>query len=285
MKPIVILYHANCPDGMTAAWAAWKKLKTKADYLPVEHQTPLPQGLEGKVIYMLDFVYPPEIVKDLAKKNEKIVIIDHHTSAYQSIQSMFRGSTSKHKNIETMGKSENSGAVLAWQYFHPKKPMPQIAKYVEDADLWKFNLPHSKEISAVIDDENHNFKAWSALARKLENPKTRKEIVKKGSIILEHKKRTIGRIVSKAKEVKWYGHKARVVNSPVFPSEIGNELVNHGADVGVIWYDDNKKIKVSLRSKAGGKINVAKIAEKYGGGGHKSAASFRMPRNKKLPWE
>ena len=174
---------------------------------------------------------------------------------------------------------------MAWQYFHPKKPVPQIAKYVEDGDLWRFNLDRSKEILAVIDDENHNFKAWDALAKKLERPKTKKEIIRKGSIILEHNKRAIGKITSKAKDVKLAGYKAKVVNSPVFPSEIGNELVKKGAKIGIIWYDDNKKIKVSLRSKSGGRVNVAKIAEEFGGGGHKSAASFRMPKNLKLPWE
>ncbi len=282
MRPTIVLYHANCPDGFTAAWAAWKKLKTKADYLPVEHQVPPPQRLEGKTIYMLDFVYPPEIVKTLAEKNKKIIIIDHHTSAYEAVQKFTK---SDFVNIETLGEGEHSGAVLAWQYFHPKKPVPQIAKYVEDGDLWKFNLPRAKEILAVIDDENHNFIAWDKLAKQIENSKTRKKVIEKGSIIVEHKNRTIGKIASKAKEVRWKGHKAKVVNSPVFPSEIGNELVEHGADIGIIWHDDNKKIKVSLRSKAGGRVSVAKIAEEFGGGGHKSAASFRMPRTLKLPWE
>ncbi|MDP3725394.1 MAG: DHHA1 domain-containing protein [Nanoarchaeota archaeon] len=284
MKSTIILYHANCPDGFSAAWAAWKKLKNKADYLPVEHQTPPPQGLEGKMIYMLDFAYPPNIIQDLAEKNEKIVVIDHHTSAYASIISLIRANKG-YKNIEAIEESKSSGAVLAWQYFHSKKPLPQIIKYVEDGDLWKFNLPHAKEILAVIDDENHNFASWDKLAKKLENTKTRKEIIKKGSIIVKHKKRTIGRLVSKAKDVKLAGYKAKVVNSPIFPSEIGNELISHGADVGIIWYDDNKKIKVSLRSKSSGKVNVAKIAEKFGGGGHKAAASFRIPKDTKLPWE
>ena len=280
MIPITILYHANCPDGFSAAWATWKKLKTKARYLPVEHQTPPPENLEGGAIYMLDFVYKPEIIKNLAEKNKKIIILDHHASAYEAIRKLTKSDL---VNIEIVGKNEHSGAVLAWQHFHPKKPLPQIIKYVEDGDLWKFNLPRAKEILAVIDDENHNFKSWDNLAKKLENRKTRQEVIKKGGIVLEHKKRTIGRLVSKSKEVKFHGHKAKVINSPIFASEIGNELVRHGAKIAIIWHDDGKKIKVSLRSD--GNVNVAKIAEKYGGGGHKAAASFRIPKNTSLPWK
>jgi len=176
MKKITILYHANCPDGFSAAWAAWKKLKTKANYLPVEHQTPPPQGLEGKTLYMLDFTYSLEIIKELVKKNKKIVIIDHHTAAYRAIQKFWRFGL---QNIEMIAENENSGAVLAWKYFHPKKPLPAIAKYVEDGDLWKFHLPNAKEIIAVIDDENHNSRIGRPLQKNWKNQKQGKKSSKR----------------------------------------------------------------------------------------------------------
>jgi len=37
---------------------------------------------------------------------------------------------------------------------------------------------------------------------------------------------------------------------------------------------DNGRWKVSMRSK--GQVNVAKIAEVFGGGGHRNAAGFRI---------
>lgn len=46
----------------------------------------------------------------------------------------------------------------------------------------------------------------------------------------------------------------------------------NGVKIAVMFREDNSGVKVSLRSK--GDIDVAKIAEKYGGGGHKGAAAF-----------
>ncbi|NLC12055.1 MAG: bifunctional oligoribonuclease/PAP phosphatase NrnA [Firmicutes bacterium] len=48
-----------------------------------------------------------------------------------------------------------------------------------------------------------------------------------------------------------------------------------GVEVGMLFYLKNEgEIKVALRSKS--KINVAKIAEKFGGGGHRQAAGCRF---------
>lgn len=50
-----------------------------------------------------------------------------------------------------------------------------------------------------------------------------------------------------------------------------------GVRIAVMFREDDGRIKVSLRSK--GDIDVAKIAEKYGGGGHKGAAAFIYKEN------
>ncbi|MBI2036889.1 MAG: hypothetical protein HYT14_00835 [Candidatus Liptonbacteria bacterium] len=53
--------------------------------------------------------------------------------------------------------------------------------------------------------------------------------------------------------------------------------------MGIVWYERDGQIKVSLRSN--GTVNVAKFAEKFGGGGHKAAAGFAVPVNKGVPWK
>ena len=280
-KKIAVLYHSNCPDGFSAAWAAWKSLKRKADYIPVEHQTPPPKGLEDKTIYMLDFVYPPELTKKIAKKNKEIIVIDHHKSAYEAIQKLKK---SESPNIQTVGKNNKSGAVLAWEYFHPKTKIPAIIKYVQDGDLWQFKLPKAREILTALDLASHDFSKWTKFANQLEKPTARKKIIEKGGAIVQYNARVIARLSARAKDTKIRGKKARVVNSPIFASEIGNELVKKKqTDVGIIWFEDNKKIKVSLRSR--GDVDVSKIAEYYNGGGHKAAASFRLKKGSRLPWK
>ena len=68
-----------------------------------------------------------------------------------------------------------------------------------------------------------------------------------------------------------------VVNSSHWMSEIGNKLAVD-CDFVVIWYYDHEKhrAKVSLRAFHE-EIDVAEIAQIYGGGGHKKAAGFELP--------
>ena len=64
-KNIVVVYHGDCTDGFSAAWAAWKKFGNKAEYLGIDPGELLPTGLEDKEIYMLDVLSksnPEEVI-------------------------------------------------------------------------------------------------------------------------------------------------------------------------------------------------------------------------------
>ena len=64
--------------------------------------------------------------------------------------------------------------------------------------------------------------------------------------------------------------------SALFASELANRLAEQSGSFGLIWQlGADGEAKVSLR--AAGKVDVAEIATRYGGGGHPNAAGFRMP--------
>lgn len=282
MKNIIVLYHANCEDGFSAAWAAWKKFGKKADYIPVTHQEPPPKNLKDKELYFVDFAYPLEITKELIKNNKKVTILDHHATSEKNLTTLIRTNEGNEK-LKTVLKNSNSGSIIAWNHFHPKKKLPKLLEYVEDTDLWKFKKKNSKEIFAVLGLQSFTFEAWSKFAKKVENEKTREEIISQGKTILAYQKKLVKLIARKAEKVTIKGHKAKAVNSPILASEVGNELATDETPIGITWYRAPDKLVVSLRSN--GKVDVAKIAEQFGGGGHKAASSFRLPKNTKLPWK
>jgi hypothetical protein len=37
MKQRLVIYHANCIDGFTAAWAAWRKFGDDTEYVPASY--------------------------------------------------------------------------------------------------------------------------------------------------------------------------------------------------------------------------------------------------------
>src|SRR3989344_7562274 len=81
-KSIVVFYHADCTDGFTAAWVAWKKFGNKAEYIAHFHEDE-PAVIRGKQIYTLDLTFPEKITKRLMRDNAQVMAIDHHISTKQ----------------------------------------------------------------------------------------------------------------------------------------------------------------------------------------------------------
>lgn len=272
-KGIVVLYHGNCLDGSGAAWVAWKKFKDRASYIPVQHGAQIPEGLEKKDLYFIDFCYPKEVMDTLRKANKKIVIIDHHESHEKVIKSF----------KEHLYDTNRSGSVLAWQYFYPTKRIPRLLHHVEDSDLWTFTIPYTKEILAALRLRETNPVSWNRITREIENVKLRKKYIEQGKIVLAHENNLIQNLSNQADMVRFEGHKAYVVNSPFFISEVGDLLVKRHPPIAIIWHMQKGKIKIGLRTD--GTVNAAKIAAKYNGGGHKGAAAFRLKATEKFPWK
>ena len=277
MKNIIVLYHSDCSDGFGAAWAAWKKLGNKAEYIPVEHDVPPPRGLKDKEIYSLDFCYTAPVLRRLVKRNKRVIVIDHHISAREDIKE-----ASDWVLDDTF---TNSGAVLSWKYFHPKKPVPKLLQYVEDRDLWRFKLSFSMESSAFLRTTDYDFSLWSRIARGLEKSKKKKEYIAQGRNILQYEQKLIDFLVSKAQRVVFEGYDTLAVNSMLFhtKSRIGHLLAEKRPPIGIVWSHQGDRIIVSLRSN--GTVNVAELAARYGGGGHEPAAGFSIKKSEKLRWK
>ena len=164
MKPLVI-YHANCTDGFGAAFAAWLKLGDSAEYLPMEYGKNFLTEYAGSTIdreiYILDFSLPREQMDWLFQHAKRVVWLDHHKTAFE----MWIGDVPKKGwicqrlnctednpsgNVHIELHNNKSGALLAWEYFHPGTEVPMFIQHIDDRDRWVFALPGSKELHAAI---------------------------------------------------------------------------------------------------------------------------------------
>jgi oligoribonuclease NrnB/cAMP/cGMP phosphodiesterase (DHH superfamily) len=271
-KDIVVLYHANCSDGFGGAWAAWKKFGRNANYIPVFHQHDPPEGLVDKEIYLVDFSYPEPLLDEMIEKNKRVTAIDHHESEKQITL----------KTQDGVYDVNHSGSVLAWKYFHPDKDVPLLLKYVEDIDLWKNEMPDTKEVFAYLDLYDFEFGAWNKLAQDVDERFD--EVKEKGSFILQYQDKLIDRIFSRNAEiVEFEGIKTYAINSTDFRSEIGAMAVKALPPIAIIWYQRKNEIMISLRSD--GTVDVSQLVKKYGGGGHVASAGFTLSIDKPLPWK
>lgn len=320
MKPLVI-YHKDCADGFGAAFAAWLALGDEAEYEPHQHgelfdwnAACAPIDVEGRIVYILDFSFPKTVMDWMLKKASKVVWLDHHKTAFELYG--LAQNTDPTDCIDNLdcGVSENhyvclnnlkSGAMLAWEYFHPGKEVPMLIKHIDDYDRWQFKLEGTKEFNkALWSYAPWSFKQWKNLfpedAPTLRNWKI-EDLKKEGAAILRAHEQNVLAVVNGAsrecsfdktlgyepqfKTEHWQDNLEGLAANcpPHLYSDVGHELANRSGTYGLAWHlDKDGRCKCSLRSN--GDYDVSAIAKVFGGGGHKNAAGFEVPIETLLGW-
>lgn len=255
-----VWYHANCADGFGAAWSAWKVLGDSAGYHPVRHGDPMPPVTPDCRLAIVDFAYPREQLVELLDRVQALIVLDHHLSAAHDLDGLPFARFDLKK----------SGARLAWEYWHPDRPLPELLAYVEDRDLWNWALPQSREVALAISQRMFDFETWDSYdVSALRN---------EGAVLLAYQVSLISRAVSKTYWTELAGYRIPVVNSLLFQSEIGDELCKRYPDApfAAVYYQRENSEAWSLRSI--GEFDVSEVAARFGGGGHRNAAGFSRPR-------
>jgi oligoribonuclease NrnB/cAMP/cGMP phosphodiesterase (DHH superfamily) len=262
-----VIYHANCTDGFGSAFSAWKLLGNRAEYYACTHGSK-PPNVKGKNVVILDFSFDNKTTKKLIKDANNLLVIDHHKSAMVEL----------HDISNTIFDMNKSGATMSWEFFHPGKEPPKFIQYITDRDLWKWELPYSKEFSAAFDMVPFEFEEFE----KFEDDSVFDDAVKRGSFILAYSKTVVKKVCEKATSKKYKDMDVLVVNSSHWMSEIGAKL-SPDCDFALIWFysHDEQKTKVSLRSFHD-HVDVSEIAKDFRGGGHRKAAGFTLPKDKHI---
>lgn len=271
---IVVLYHGKCPDGFGGAYAAWKKFGDTAEYIPMQYGNPIPEHMDGRELYFVDFCYEREEMDALAAIAKSIVVLDHHEGV-RAVATSFPG----------VFDSSRSGATISWEYFHPQEPMPFLLKYLEDYDLFRFSLPGTKELNAYLTLQPYEFEHWETLVNDFENTASREKILELGLAYAEHMDKLIQSIGSRAKLVEFEGHTVYFSSTVLqaITDYLGNELAKKQPPFALMVRAAVDGLRVSLRSD--GTFDVAEIARKYGGNGHTGAAAFSIPWGAPVPWK
>src|SRR3989344_5321906 len=259
-KEIAVLYHGKCPDGFGAAYAAWKKFGDFATYIPVGYGESIPEGLDGREVYIIDFCYElPEQMEELKKITKRLVILDHHESNKLRVEN-----TQEHVYDAT-----RSGASITWAYFHPNTAIPLLILHLEDGDLYRYSLPETRDIFSYLFVLPYEFIKWDAFANALENPIECKKILQKSRAYTEFFEALSTMSVERAKKVRFEGYEVYFVAThpaQTMRSYVGNELYKKLPPFALVVTAHPNGFGVSIRGD--GSVNASKIAEKYGGGGH-----------------
>jgi len=253
-------------------------------------------------VYILDFSYKAPVLREFIGTFPATVVIDHHKSAVEELAEFPEiykvedhfdlGATVPQSYPLFSGVRvylENSGCVLSWLFFNPEEPIPELLHYVQDRDLWKWELEHSKEINAYIATLPFEFEAWADFYMPL--------AYDAGKAILDFQRRQIEGRVKAAELIAFDASELRGITGKVFGrldalgvlphipvvctadniSEVGEALCLAYPDAPFsMTYCDRPggKRSYSLRSRFG--FDVSEVAVAFGGGGHAGAAGFTL---------
>lgn len=280
---IKVIYHKGCQDGFGAAWVAWRYYgknrhellanSESVEFIPKAYGEPPPEIHPGDIVYILDFSYSREVLLEMNKKANSLVVLDHHKSAQEDLEGL----------DFCIFDMNQSGAMLAWNHFFPSEETPWLIEYIQDRDLWNWKLAYSKEINACIASWEHdNFEIWEHAAFPDEEDRFLDLVIAEGRAIL----RFVDQYTDKActqlcRQVRFLGHPdIPVVNVPYMrvsdTLHTLHEMYPEAPFVAAWFQRGDGFYQYSLRSKKD--FDVSELAVSQGGGGHAQAAGFQLQK-------
>ena len=291
----VIVYHVSCADGIMSLWEACRTFTpkyicpVKAGYFP--DFTKITDPLEELSILFCD-VCPVSDFETL-KRFKKVVVLDHHESALSAVDS-----------LNAMGNCildidmTRSGAQITADFFRPEEIRFWMTDYCGDRDIWKFLLPHSKEVNLAIYKKGIVYQLQTHLLNtkssgdflseeKLEDYITLGALLKE----IQDKEIAVSAKCAYFTNIKMNGNSYIVWVSFVesLRSEVGEFLYKkplpHGNYADFVFLPefqiDKFNWKMSMRGRQNceglpNSPNLAEIAKSMGGGGHPGAAGFEL---------
>lgn len=293
-RPLVIV-HNHCPDGWCCEFLFRRHFGDNADYMQASYGDPIPDVRLRPHVYIADFSWPEWEMRSMQGQcRGRMTVIDHHKSAKEVLVDTIQyqdemSPPSAIQPIRVVFDLNHSGAYLTWQFlkdagatdpvFADGNP-PLIVQLVQDRDLWKWELPDSRELNAAMSSYPKTVEAWIEL-HSLLTPVSGGgywRLVREGAAILRRQEQEVEAAVNRAVWMDIAGHRVLVVNTTCHHSEVGGRLAE-GKAFGATYFDDLKRnLRVwSFRSAEGG-IDVSEIARRWpGGGGHVRAAGCQVP--------
>lgn len=278
-------YH-NDMDGRCAGSivAYYENNYSKEDFFEVDYVMDLSPIVEkiknGERVYFVDYSFnenTSRILHHLIKKDCDVIWIDHHMSSLELEKN-------HNWNIKGIRQDKISGAALTYIYFNncDFENVPYYIKLVSDYDCWIYKFD-TDTTYFKIGLETTVYDALDSVWKDLHcddidnvqdvcDASCIHKIIKYGETI----KRYIDRDNTQYRNQYAYesvisGHKALVVNRKTNSWIFGEKYNEY--PVVCVWAFNGTKFSYTLFS-GDPSIDCSKIAEIYGGGGHKGAAGF-----------
>jgi len=281
-------YHAGDMDGISSG-ALLKYAYPTIKLIGIDYTDDIAKIVtdvsDDEVVFLVDFTFEPfELMVDLCQRC-RLIWIDHHTSSYKYVKDF----PSFSPMDMVLGDNKKSAVQLLWEYLFHSETLPEVLRIISLFDTWQHNydkilLCKYTGIDLLLHDVNNS--EWYNIFRVPDNNYIDKYLTA-GMYVDQYLEQQYGILVeTRSFEVEWEGLRFLAVNSYMpgsrqlkskFDPEKYDAMLVFGLIQNRIW-------KVSLYTDNTEKFDLSKIANKYGGGGHRGACGFEIPVNQSLPF-
>lgn len=262
----VCFTHAKCMDGFTSQWVLHKFYGDNAEYYPWSHNKPISlDDVRFRNVIMSDFSCKREEMKEIIKVANTVLVLDHHQHAAVELDGLHDG-----KRAFIHFDNGRSGAGITWDYFFKRSERPWVVSYVEDRDIWKWQLNGSRQVNALVQATPMTIDNWDTMEKMELN-----EAFSMGAAIRMYIEQYCEDAAGNVRFVDWEGVVGvPIVNAPYMAiSDILHRVLREYPPLAVGYFQNYKGgWNYSLRST--GEFDCGSIAVKFGGGGHVNAAGF-----------
>ena len=253
-------------------------------------------GVYPETVFVVDYSFKTqeemEELYDMMEHGSQVFWFDHHQSSVNLLEQIKDTKFKEYARDHTLVYDVNidhCGTYITWKNLFPDKKVPEAIDLINDWDLWIHKDDNSRYLnnafySALDPEEDENSlrnlwsKRWEDLFGTCEvdyPDRARLYLyISQGKAIAQYKAqtyknwfRTYGYVT------EFEGHECVCMNWKV-NSEVFSDWYDQ-YPLHLIWCFDGSTYTYSIYTdyeKTG--IDCSKIAEKYGGGGHKGAAGF-----------
>jgi len=269
-------YH-NDLDGKCAGAIVYKYYvrdrlylkENKPVFIPIDYKDRFPFESIGKneLVIIVDFsLQKPGDFECLLDITEYVIWIDHHKSAIEKHGDL---------NIPGIRRDGTAGCELTWEYFYPAdKPVPEPVELIGDYDVWKFKYGDGTRnfVEGIkLHDHDPASERWIDL---LNYSDEYMEIARDGRIAIKYRDNYYKELIDNISFfTEFEGYSAVACNACKVNSMLFDSVAGMDFDLMMPFYYDGRVWTVSIYSTKD--IDCAMLAEKHGGGGHKSAAGFQ----------
>ncbi len=267
------IYH-NDTDGRASAAIVRRAVGPQVAMCEMKYgdSFPLDEILYADHIIIVDFSLPKEDMQRLAAYHQ-LTWIDHHKSALEEMSDISA-------DWPGVRDTNEAACVLTWKYYFPDQPIPRAVILIGDRDIWRWA---EKETGAFneglyqLNSNPHNKKLWKPLLD--DKQALVDQIIERGSILREARLRNIQSATAcYGFSINFEGHRTLAVNLRG-SGDLGEHIRNCGYEIAYCYIDNlvdgEMYTFVSLYSN---QVDVAEIAQRFGGGGHRGAAGFHFKR-------